>query len=36
MDQNGIKIGAPLSEFHGILTGVPTYVGRDANLMGKK
>jgi circadian clock protein KaiC len=23
----GLQIGAPLSEFHGILTGVPTYTG---------
>jgi circadian clock protein KaiC len=36
MDENGIKIGEPLSEFHGILTGVPSYIGRDGSLMGKK
>jgi circadian clock protein KaiC len=36
MDANGIKIGEPLSEFHGILTGVPSYVGRNDSLMGKK
>jgi circadian clock protein KaiC len=36
MDANGIKIGEPLSDFHGILTGVPSYVGRDGSLMGKK
>jgi len=29
----GIKIGEPLEEFHGILTGVPSYSGKDASLM---
>jgi len=28
MDETGILIGEPLTDFHGILTGVPTYVGR--------
>jgi circadian clock protein KaiC len=36
LDAHGISIGEPLSDFHGILTGVPSYVGRDASLMGKK
>lgn len=36
MNENGIEIGEPLSEFHGILTGVPSYVGKDGSLMGKK
>jgi circadian clock protein KaiC len=36
MDETGIKIGEPLSEFHGILTGVPSYVGKDGSLMGRK
>ena len=27
MSERGIVIGEPLEEFHGILTGVPTYVG---------
>ena len=29
-------IGEPLSDFHGILTGVPSFVGKDGSLMGKK
>jgi circadian clock protein KaiC len=29
----GIKVGRPLSDFHGILTGVPQYQGRDDRLM---
>ncbi len=31
---NGIEIGKPLSEFHGVLTGVPTYVGSPSRLDG--
>jgi circadian clock protein KaiC len=27
MDETGILIGEPLSDFHGVLTGVPTVVG---------
>jgi circadian clock protein KaiC len=29
MNATGILIGEPLTDFHGILTGVPTYVGRN-------
>jgi len=25
-----IGVGEPLQEFHGVLTGVPTYVGRSS------
>jgi circadian clock protein KaiC len=35
MNANGIIIGEPLEEFQGILTGVPTYVGKGRNLMRK-
>jgi circadian clock protein KaiC len=28
MSEGGIVIGEPLTGFHGILTGVPTYVGQ--------
>jgi len=28
LDASGVVIGEPLTEFHGVLTGVPTYVGR--------
>lgn len=31
----GIEIGAPLKEFHGVLTGVPTYEGKVGGLMRK-
>jgi circadian clock protein KaiC len=27
VDQRGLEIGEPLSDFHGVLTGVPTYLG---------
>jgi circadian clock protein KaiC len=29
MNDSGVVIGEPLTDFHGILTGVPTYVGHD-------
>ncbi len=28
LNKNGIAIGEPLVDFHGVLTGVPTYVGK--------
>jgi circadian clock protein KaiC len=33
LNASGIVIGEPLGDFHGVLTGVPTYVGRSAPLM---
>ncbi len=30
---DGIKIGAPLEEFQGVLTGVPTYRGKGEPLL---
>lgn len=33
IDKGGIRIGKPLSEFHGVLSGVPIYDGRDDGLM---
>ena len=35
MTSTGIEIGRPLTEFHGVLTGVPTYVGSTNDLMAK-
>ena len=35
IDTGGIKLGQPLSEFHGVLTGVPVYHGKDGELMEK-
>ncbi|MEJ0099542.1 MAG: ATPase domain-containing protein [Pseudomonadota bacterium] len=35
MDSTGLLIGPPLANFHGILTGVPTYVGPDGTLHKK-
>jgi circadian clock protein KaiC len=31
--QGGIRLGQPLREFHGVLTGVPVYHGQDEGLM---
>jgi len=30
---DGIRIGEPLNEFQGVLTGVPTYTGAEAPLL---
>lgn len=35
MDERGIAIGEPLVGFHGILTGVPSYTGQAAGLIGR-
>ena len=35
VNERGIVIGEPLTEFHGILTGVPTYVGRAGQAHGQ-
>lgn len=35
MDQRGVQIGEPLVNFHGILTGTPSYVGNDGTLLRK-
>lgn len=35
MGDDGVQIGEPLTDFHGILSGVPTYVGRSEPLLGK-
>jgi circadian clock protein KaiC len=32
LSSKGIEVGAPLTKFHGVLTGVPTYVGESASL----
>jgi circadian clock protein KaiC len=33
IDSRGIRIGAPLTEFHGVMTGTPEYVGSSVPLM---
>lgn len=35
IDKGGIRLGQPLVDFHGVLTGVPVYHGRDGELMEK-
>ena len=32
----GIKVGEPLENFHGVLTGVPTFTGKGEPLLGRK
>jgi circadian clock protein KaiC len=33
VDSNGVRIGKPLTQFHGILTGVPTFVGNVSDML---
>jgi circadian clock protein KaiC len=33
--KDGIRIGDPLTEFHGVLTGVPSYTGAEKPLLRK-
>jgi circadian clock protein KaiC len=33
LDAQGIRVGEPLTNFHGVLTGVPTYTGKSAPLL---
>ena len=35
IDEGGIRIGQPLSDFHGVLSGVPVYHGGGDGLMGR-
>jgi len=35
LDETGIVIGEPLKDFHGVLTGVPTYIGKADPLIRK-
>jgi circadian clock protein KaiC len=35
IDQRGITVGEPLTGFHGVLRGVPTLVGHQAELLGE-
>ncbi len=32
-DKNGIRVGAPLEKFHGVLTGVPTFDGKSDDML---
>lgn len=33
IDAHGVRVGEPLSEFRGVLTGTPEYIGSSAPLM---
>jgi circadian clock protein KaiC len=33
VDNTGIQVGAPLKDFHGVLTGVPTFKGEASHMM---
>ncbi len=36
LDADGIRVGEPLTQFRGVLTGVPSYTGNDAPLIGRR
>lgn len=36
IEDGGIRVGEPLREFRGVLTGVPVYRGREDSLLGSK
>ena len=36
VDHGGLLVGNPLAEFHGVLTGVPTYTGEQGPLMNQR
>lgn len=36
LETGGIRIGEPLREFRGVLTGVPEFAGKDGNLLEQK
>jgi circadian clock protein KaiC len=35
IQRGGLSLGKPLTEFHGVLRGVPTFVGKDIGLIGE-
>ncbi|UIJ44192.1 AAA family ATPase [Sphingomonas cannabina] len=35
ISSRGVAVGEALTEFQGVLTGVPTYIGADSNLLGE-
>jgi circadian clock protein KaiC len=36
LDARGIRVGRPLTEFHGVLTGVPSYTGEQEPLLERR
>jgi circadian clock protein KaiC len=36
LGKNGVKVGSPLAQFHGILTGVPSYKGQAGPLLKRE
>ena len=36
ISDNGLQVGPPLKDFHGVLRGVPNFVGPGAGLMGER
>jgi circadian clock protein KaiC len=36
IDQTGLRVGEPLTEFQGVLTGVPTFIGKKEEMLNEK
>ena len=36
IDTNGLRVGVPLRNFSGVMTGVPTFVGGEGELLGNR
>jgi circadian clock protein KaiC len=35
IDERGLRLGEPLEQFRGVLTGVPTFEGPNSSLLGR-
>jgi circadian clock protein KaiC len=33
VEAEGVRVGEPLTEFHGVLTGIPTFTGQHGRMM---
>ena len=36
IDRKGVRVGGPLSNFQGVLTGVPSFIGANAEMLGDR
>ena len=36
LEEGGLRVGAPLEEFHGVLTGVPTFSGKPSQMLSPR
>jgi circadian clock protein KaiC len=36
IEKSGVRVGKPLTEFHGVLTGVPTFTGQQNQMLQRR